>query len=84
MTPADLAKEMAAARQRRTEKTAAALREARIQTIRGALRPGATRAEIEERARGCYPRLSPELLEQAIELVCERQRNAEPAPAPQG
>ena len=33
-----------------------------------------TRAEIEERARSCYPRLSPELLEEAVTLVCDMQR----------
>ena len=70
----DLASEMAAARARRTEQTARQLREARVQTIRGAVRPGSTRAEIEERARSCYPRLSPELLEEAVTLVCDMQR----------
>lgn len=70
----DLASEMAAARQRRTEKTERLLREARIQTVRGTLRPGSTREEIREHARSLYPRLAPEVLEQTVELVCSLQR----------
>ena len=70
MSPVDLAREMEAARQRRSEQTARLLREARVQAIRTAVRPGSTRAEIEERARSFYPKLSPELLEEAIELAC--------------
>jgi hypothetical protein len=68
----DLASEMAAARKRREEQTAKLLRDARVQAIRGASRPGSTREEIEERARSFYPRLSPELLEEAVNLVCDR------------
>jgi hypothetical protein len=65
----DLASEMAAARQRREEKTARLLREARVRAIRASIRPGSTREEIEECARSFYPRLSPELLEEATNLV---------------
>ena len=74
MSPVDLAAEMAAARKRREEQTAKLLRDARVQAIRGASRPGSTRAEIEERARSFYPRLSEELLVEAIDLVCDDQR----------
>lgn len=74
----DLAGEMAAARARRAEATARSLREARVQTIRGAVRPGSTRAEVEERARSFYPRLSEELLEEVVNLVCDSGRG--PAP----
>ena len=74
MSTVDLAAEMAAARKRREEQTAKLLRDARVQAIRGASRPGSTRAEIEERARSFYPRLSEELLTEAIDLVCDDQR----------
>lgn len=74
MSQVDLASEMAAARKRREEQTAKLLRDARVQAIRGASRPGSTRAEIEERARSFYPRLSEELLVEAIDLVCDDQR----------
>lgn len=74
MSTVDLAAEMAAARKRREEQTAKLLRDARVQAIRGASRPGSTRAEIEERARSFYPRLSEELLVEAIDLVCDDQR----------
>jgi len=77
----DLASEMEAARKRREEKTATLLREARVQTIRTSVRPGSTRAEIEERARSFYPRLSEELLNEAIDLVCGLQRTPAPAPS---
>jgi hypothetical protein len=76
----DLAAEMEAARQRRAEKTARQLREARVQTIRSAVRPGASRAEIEERARSFYPRLNPDLVTEAVDLVCGLQRNPTPTP----
>jgi hypothetical protein len=69
VSPLDLAREMAAARQRREEKTARQLREARAVAIRSAVRPGSTREEIEEIARSFYPRLSAELREEAVELV---------------
>ena len=81
MSPVDLASEMEAARKRRAEQTARQLRDARVQTLRGALRPGSTRAEIEERARSFYPRLSPELLEEAVGLVCDFQRTPAPQPS---
>lgn len=74
MDSVDLAYEMAAARQRREEKTARLLREARAQAIRAAVRPGSSRVDIEEKARSFYPRLSPELLEEAIELACPESR----------
>ena len=76
MSTIDLASEMAAARQRRAEQTAKLLRDARVQAIRGASRPGSTREEIEERARSFYPRLSPELLEEAVNLVCDPDRTS--------
>lgn len=74
MSPTELAREMEAARQRRSEKTARLLREARVQSLRTGVRPGSTRAEIEERARSFYPKLNPELLQEAIDLACELQR----------
>jgi hypothetical protein len=37
--------------------------------------------EIEERARSFYPRLSEELLMEAIDLVCDDQRTPAAAPA---
>ena len=76
MSTIDLASEMAAARQRRSEQTAKLLRDARVQAIRGASRPGSTREEIEERARSFYPRLSPELLQEAVDLVCDPDRTS--------
>lgn len=82
MSTIDLASEMAAARKRREEQTARQLRDARVQAIRGASRPGSTRTEIEERARSFYPRLSPELLEEAIDLVCDMQRPSSVSSAP--
>ena len=74
MVPIDLAQEMAAARQRREEKTARLLRESRVQAIRASVRPGSSRTEIEECARRFYPRLRPELLEEAISIVCGTPR----------
>jgi hypothetical protein len=67
--PAELAFEMAAARKRREEKTATQLREARAHAIRAGMRPGSTREAIEERARSFYPRLSAELLDEAVTMV---------------
>jgi hypothetical protein len=75
--PAELAREIAAARQRREEKTARQLRESRVHAIRSGLSPGSTREEIEERARSFYPKLSSELIEEAVNLVCET-RSGEP------
>ena len=84
MDPIDLASEMAAARKRREEKTARLLRDARVQALRATLPPGSPRAEVEERARSFYPRLSPEKLEEAISIVCpdRPERNPVPVPAP--
>jgi hypothetical protein len=70
VTPIDLASEMAAARERREKKTAQLLREARAQAIRAAVRPGSSRAVVEEKALSFYPRLSPELIEEAVSMVC--------------
>ncbi|HEX2206091.1 MAG TPA: hypothetical protein VHG93_00295 [Longimicrobium sp.] len=81
MSTLDLAAEMAAARARRAEQTARSLREARVQTIRGAVRPGSTRAEIEERARSFYPRLNEELLSEVVDLVCDAGRGPAPEPS---
>lgn len=78
MSGVDLASEMAAARERRAKQTAGLLRDARVQAIRGAVRPGSTRAEVEERARSFYPRLSEELLQEAVTIVC-----GPPPPAPE-
>jgi hypothetical protein len=69
----DLASEMAAARKRLAEKTARAIRDARVLAIRAAMRPGATQEEIEELARSFYPRLDPELLAQTTRVVWESQ-----------
>jgi hypothetical protein len=77
MSGVDLASEMAAARERRDRQTVELLREARVQAIRGAVRPGSTRVEVEERARSFYPRLNEHLLQEAVALVC-----GEPPPAP--
>jgi hypothetical protein len=71
---ADLALEMQAARQRREEKTARQIREARAYAIRAAMPPGSARVDIEERARNFYPRLSPEMIEEAVSLVYVEQR----------
>jgi hypothetical protein len=71
-----MAREMAAARQRRAEKTAVQLREARVQAIRAGARPGSPREEVEERARSFYPRLSSELLEEAVTQICGRSSAA--------
>ena len=70
VTSEELAREMAAARKRRAEKTARQLKEARIYAIRSGLRPGSSRQEVEERARSFYPRLTDDLLEEAVTLIC--------------
>jgi hypothetical protein len=77
LVPIDLASEMAAARQRRDEKTAQLIRDSRVRAIQASVRPGSSRAEIEERARGFYPRLRADLLEEAISLVCASSRTPE-------
>jgi hypothetical protein len=71
----DLQSEMAAARQRRDEKTARLIRESRVRAIEASLRPGASRLEIEELARAFYPRMKPELLDEAISLVCASRKD---------
>lgn len=75
MHPIDLAGEMAAARQRRDEKTARLLREFRVQTIQMSLPPGSSRAVVGECARSVFPRLPEHLLDEAITLVCDSPRN---------
>lgn len=75
MVPIDLASEMAAARQRREEKTKHLLRESRARAIRASVRPGSSRADIEECARSFYPRLREDLLEEAISLVYDSPRS---------
>ena len=79
MNSEDLAREMAAARQRRAERTAQQLRDARAQAIRSAVRPGSSRTEIEERARSFYPGLSAALIDEAVDLVCGRGEPTEVA-----
>lgn len=76
----DLASEMAAARKRRTEQTARAIRDSRVLAVRSAARPGSTQVEIEELARSFYPRLSPELLDEVTTLVCTLQRGGSTRP----
>lgn len=84
MNSVDLAREMAAARKRREEKTAMQLREARAGALRAAVRPGSPRAEVEARARSFYPRLSEELLEEAVSMVCRDRPEVQPDAAPSG
>ena len=74
LDPIDLASEMAAARQRREDKTARQLREFRVQTIRASLPPRSSRAVVEECARSVYPRLPEHLLQEAISLICISER----------
>jgi hypothetical protein len=71
LVPIDLAGEMAAARKRRDEKTARLIRDSRVCAIQASVRPGSSRAEIEEHARAFYPRLRADLLEEAVSLVCD-------------
>lgn len=78
----DLAAEMAAARQRRMEQTARALRDARVLAVRAAARPGATREEVEDMARSFYPRLSAEQLDEVTRLVWDSQRGFEAVRVP--
>jgi hypothetical protein len=70
----DLAAEMAAARQRRAEQTARALRDARVVAVRAAARPGATREDIEDLARSFYPRLNEEARAAVAREVWEHPR----------
>lgn len=73
--PIDLASEMAAARQRRDDKTARLVREFRVQTIRMSLPRDSSRAVVEECARGVYPHLPEHLLDEAIALAYDSLRN---------
>jgi hypothetical protein len=66
----DLPSELAAARKRLAERTATQLRDSRVNAIRSAVRPGSPRLEVEEVAHRFYPRLRPELVEEAINIVC--------------
>jgi hypothetical protein len=72
----DLAAEMAAARQRRAQQTAQALRDARVVAVRAAARPGATREDIEDLARSFYPRLSDEQRAELTREVWEHPRGS--------
>lgn len=81
----DLPSELAAARKRLAERTATALRDSRVNAIRSAVRPGSPRLEVEEVAHRFYPRLRPELVEEAINIVCGGPAPAaEPAAEAQG
>ena len=75
----DLAAEMAAARQRRMEQTARALRDARVLAVRAAARPGATREEVMDMARSFYPRLNDEQIEEVTSMVWGTQRGFDAA-----
>jgi hypothetical protein len=77
----DLPSELAAARKRLAERTATALRDSRVNAIRSAVRPGSPRLEVEEVAHRFYPRLRPELVEEAINIVCGTEDAPAPAPA---
>jgi len=77
----DLPSELAAARKRLAERTATALRDSRVNAIRSAVRPGSPRLEVEEVAHRFYPRLRPELVEEAINIVCGVAETPAPAPA---
>ena len=77
----DLPAELAAARKRLAERTATALRDSRVNAIRSAVRPGSPRLEVEEVAHRFYPRLRPELVEEAINIVCGVEESPAPAPA---
>ena len=74
----DLPSELAAARKRLAERTATALRDSRVNAIRSAVRPGSSRVEVEEVAHRFYPRLRPELIEEAINIVCGEEGPAAP------
>jgi hypothetical protein len=78
----DLPSELAAARKRLAERTATALRDSRVNAIRSAVRPGSPRLEVEEVAHRFYPRLRPELVEEAINIVCGAEEAPAPTPAP--
>jgi len=73
VTHEELVREMSAARKRREEATARAIRDARVLAVRAAVPPGASQTEIEERARSFYPRLSQELISEVATIVVEQQ-----------
>jgi hypothetical protein len=77
----DLPSELAAARKRLAERTATALRDSRVNAIRSAVRPGSSRVDVEEVAHRFYPRLRPELIEEAINIVCGEEEPAAPEDA---
>jgi len=77
----DLPSELAAARKRLADRTATQLRDSRVNAIRSAVRPGSPRLEVEEVAHRFYPRLRPELVEEAINIVCGVEATPAPAPA---
>ena len=77
----DLPSELAAARKRLADRTATQLRDSRVNAIRSAVRPGSPRLEVEEVAHRFYPRLRPELVEEAINIVCGVEESPAPAPA---
>src|SRR5437870_3474380 len=64
---------MTAARKRVAEKTARAIRDARVVAVRAALPPGATREELEERARSFYPRLDDARIAEVATTILEQQ-----------
>lgn len=78
----DLATEMAAARQRRAQQTAQALRDARVVAVRAAARPGYSLEDIDDLARSFYPRLSEEQRAEVTREVWEHPRGSEPAAEP--
>ncbi|HVG45177.1 MAG TPA: hypothetical protein VM890_10620 [Longimicrobium sp.] len=77
----DLPSELAAARKRLADRTATQLRDSRVNAIRSAVRPGSPRLEVEEVAHRFYPRLRPELVEEAINIVCGVEESPAPAAA---
>ncbi len=82
MTHEELVREMSAARKRREEATARAIRDARVVAVRAAVPPGAPQQEIEDRARSFYPRLSPELITELAGIVVEQQGTRIPGTDP--
>jgi hypothetical protein len=83
VTHEELVMEMSAARKRREEQTARAIRDARVLAVRAAVPPGASLTDVEDRARSFYPRLSPELVTQLAEIVVNQQGTRFPAADPE-
>jgi len=81
VTHEELVREMTAARKRREEQTARAIRDARVLAVRAAVPPGASQTDIEDRARSFYPRLSPELVTELAAIVANHQGTRFPAAA---